>query len=185
MLFCNSKRQGTNESSSYSSEICAGWVATKKAIQLRYMLRSLGVPVKFATALCGNNLRMIISCTNPDSELKKKHAYISYHKLREIVVAQILNPLKVCKMVNRDDIFTKGLSVGKLCSLSDASYVVDWGERYTNWSWLPSLWLFPILYYLIAERDSLRNGQYSSVDLHVAFVVKVFSFCHALITKIY
>ena len=64
------------------------------------MLRSFGVPVKGATALCGYNLGMIISCTNPDSELKKKHVAISYHKLEEIAAAMIVNPLMVCRMVN-------------------------------------------------------------------------------------
>ena len=60
-----SKRQGTIESSSYSAEFCAGWVATEEAITVPYMLRSLGVPVTGDTALCGDNLGMIISCTNP------------------------------------------------------------------------------------------------------------------------
>ena len=60
------KRQGTIESSSYSAEFCAGQVASEEATTLRYMLRSLGVPVIGATALCGDNLGMIISSTNPD-----------------------------------------------------------------------------------------------------------------------
>ena len=46
-------------------------------------------------ALCGENLGMIISSTNPDSEYKKKHVAISYHKLRESVAARIVNPIKV------------------------------------------------------------------------------------------
>ena len=65
------------------------------------MLRSLGVPVKYSTALCGDNLGMIISCTNPDLELKKKHVDISYYKLQEIAAAGIFNPLKVFTIVNR------------------------------------------------------------------------------------
>ena len=92
------------------------------------MLSSLGVPVKFDTALCGDNLGMIICCTNPDSELKKKHVHISYYKLQECAAAGIVNPIKVCTTVNRTDIFTEGVLVGTLGSLSDASYVVDWGD---------------------------------------------------------
>ena len=71
---------------------------------------------------------MIISITNPDSELKKKHVAISYHKLRECAAAKIVNPIKVCTTVNRANIFTKGVSVGTLGGLSDALYGVDWGE---------------------------------------------------------
>ena len=92
------------------------------------MLSSLGVPVKVSTALYGENLRMIICCTNPDSELKKNYVAISYYKLRECAAAYIVNPIKVCTTVNRADIFTEGVPVGTLGSFSDASYVVHWGE---------------------------------------------------------
>ena len=43
---------------------------------------SLVVPMKVPTALCGDNLGMIIYFSNPDSELKKKNVVISYHRLR-------------------------------------------------------------------------------------------------------
>ena len=71
------------------------------------MLRSLGVPVKGATALCGNSLGVIIYCTNPDSELKNNHVAISYHKLRQCAESGIVNPIKFCTMLNRAEIFTK------------------------------------------------------------------------------
>ena len=90
---------------------------------------SLAVPVKCATALCGYNLGMIIYCTNPDLELKKKHVAISYHKLRESAVAGIINSLKICTVVNQSDILTKGVLAGTLDSLSGASYGVEWGEE--------------------------------------------------------
>ena len=60
----NSKRQGTIEISSYSAELCAGRVATEEAIALRYMFRSLDVPVKVATALCGDKPGIITYFTN-------------------------------------------------------------------------------------------------------------------------
>ena len=71
---------------------------------------------------------MIMSSTNPDSVLKKKHVAISLHKLQECSAAGIVNPIKVCTTVNRADIFTKGTSAGTLGSLSDASYGGNWGE---------------------------------------------------------
>ena len=109
-----SKRQGTIKTSRDFTEFCAGRVATEEAFALRYMLRSLGVTVKCATALCGDNLGMIISCTNPGSDLKKKHVALLYHDLRESVAAVIFNPLKVCIAVNQADILNKGVSAGKL-----------------------------------------------------------------------
>ena len=96
-----SKRQGTIESSSYSAEFCAGRVACKEAITLHYMLRSLGVTVPGPTRLCGDNLGMIMSSTNPDSEIKKNHVAISFHKLRESAAARIVNLIKVCTTENR------------------------------------------------------------------------------------
>ena len=123
-----SNRQGIIERSSYSAELCAGRVASEETIALRYMLRSLCIPIIGATALCGDNLGIIISSTNPDSELKKKHVGISYHKLWECTAAGIVKPIKVCTTVNRADIFTKGVLVGNLVSFSEASYGVDWGE---------------------------------------------------------
>ena len=121
-----SKRQGTIESSSYSAKFCAGRLACEEAIAIRYMLRSLGVPVLGATALCGDNLGMIMPSTNPDSELKKKHVAISFHKLRECASAGIVNLIKMCTTVNISDILTKGTPAGTLGSLSDASYGVNW-----------------------------------------------------------
>ena len=89
------------------------------------MLRSLGVPVLGATALCGDNLGMIMSLTNPDFELKKNHVAISLHKLRECAAAVIVNLIKVCTTVNRSDILTEGTPAGTLGSISDASYGGD------------------------------------------------------------
>ena len=64
------------------------------------MLRSLGVTVKGHTALCGDNLEMIISRTNPDSDIIKKRVEILYHKLRESAAAGISNPINICMTVN-------------------------------------------------------------------------------------
>ena len=121
-----SKRQGKIESSSYSAEFCAGRVAYEEAIAIRYMLCSLGVPVIGSTRLCGDNLGMIMSLTNPDSELKKKHVAISFHKLRECAAARIVSLIKVCMTVNISDILTKGTPARTMGSLSDASYGVNW-----------------------------------------------------------
>ena len=92
------------------------------------MFRYLEINVKGSMDICGENLGMIIPSTNLGSELKNKHVAISYHKLRESAAASIVNPIKVCTTVNRADIFTEGVPVGNMGSLSDTSYVVGWGE---------------------------------------------------------
>ena len=68
---------------------------------MRYILRSLGVPMKGPTSLCGDNLGMIIYSTNLESELKNKHLEISYQKLQESVEAGVVNPIQVCTTVNQ------------------------------------------------------------------------------------
>ena len=59
---------------------------------MRYMLRSLGVPVNGPTNICGDNLGMIISSTNPDFKLKKKHVAVSYYKLQDSAATGIVKP---------------------------------------------------------------------------------------------
>ena len=71
-----------------------------EAIALQYMLSSFGVPIKGPTALCGDNLGMIIYFTNPNSELKKKHVAISCHKLWESAATGVVDPMKFCTTVN-------------------------------------------------------------------------------------
>ena len=62
-----------------------------------YILRSLGVPVKGPTVICGYNQGILIYNTNKDSELKEKHMAIAYHKVRDISVAGIFKPVKVLR----------------------------------------------------------------------------------------
>ena len=95
---------------------------------MRYMLKYLGVPAKGPAALLREKLGMIIYSTNPDSELKKNHLAISYHKLLESAAVSVVNPIKVTMTVNPSNILMKCMLVGTLGSFSDKLYGVDWGE---------------------------------------------------------
>ena len=64
------------------------------------MLRSMEVTVKVPMGICEDNQGVIISNTNLDSELKKKHVAILYHKLKESTSSRIVKPIKVFTMVN-------------------------------------------------------------------------------------
>ena len=81
--------------SSYSAEFCTDWLATEESISMQFMLRYFGVPMKIPTSRCGNNLGMIISSTNLDLKMIKKHMEISYHKLQESAAARVVNQIKV------------------------------------------------------------------------------------------
>jgi hypothetical protein len=50
------------------------------AIEMRYKLRQLGVPLDGPTLLYGDNMSVITNLSWPSSPLKKKHNAIAYHK---------------------------------------------------------------------------------------------------------
>jgi hypothetical protein len=83
-----SKRQSTVESSTYGSEIVAGRITVEFAIEMRYKLRMLGVPIEGSSILYGDNNSMILNTTVPSSMLKKKHNSIAYHRVRLCMLRQ-------------------------------------------------------------------------------------------------
>ena len=104
-----SKRQGSVETSTYGAEFNAMRTATEETMALRYMLRSLGVPVTQPTKMFGDNLGVIQNASMPDSMLKKKHTAIAYHRVREAVAASIIKPYHIDGEFNPSDVLTKSL----------------------------------------------------------------------------
>ena len=104
-----SKRQATVESSTYGSELVAARIATEMVLEMRMTLRALGVPVKGASYLFGDNLSVITNTTIPSSTLKKKHNAIAYHRIREAVAAGVLRFIHIPGSRNVADILTKPL----------------------------------------------------------------------------
>jgi len=104
-----SKRQSTVESSTYGSEMVAGRITVEIAIEMRYKLRMLGIPIIGSCILFGDNMSMITSTTIPSSSLKKKHNAIGYHRVREAIAARVVDLLHVASAANLADILTKPL----------------------------------------------------------------------------
>ena len=111
---CISKRQGTAEASSYSSEFIAGRISIEEVLALRGALRALGVPVNSPTKWYGDNLGMLQSSNIPEAVLKKRHVNIAYHMCREQVAAKVITPIKVRTGDNVADTATKALEGGSL-----------------------------------------------------------------------
>lgn len=109
-VFFMSKRQGAIETSTYGAEFCAMKTAVEEVIAVRYMLRCLGVKVKHASLVCGDNKGVIQGSTISDSLLKKKHVAIAYHKTREAAAAGIIHPIKIDSVNNFADLLTKALT---------------------------------------------------------------------------
>ena len=104
-----SKRQSTVESSTYGSEIVAGRISVEFAIEMRYKLRMLGVPIEGSCMLYGDNNSMILNTTVPSSMIKKKHNSIAYHRVREGVAGGVVDIVHVDTHDNIANILTKPL----------------------------------------------------------------------------
>ena len=116
LMFANStpvrwwcKRQNCVETSTYGSEIVASRIAIDIAIEMRYKLRMLGIPVIGPVDLYGDNQSVIANTTVPTSVTKKKHNAVSFHRTREAVAAGIVRITYVASQKNLSDALTKAL----------------------------------------------------------------------------
>ena len=66
-----SKRQRTVETSTYGAELVAARIATDMIIELRYILRMLGVPVDGPALLLGDNNSVVLNTSVPSSILRR------------------------------------------------------------------------------------------------------------------
>ena len=105
-----SKRQKTVESSTYGSELVAARIATELILELRYMLRMMGVPLDGPALMLGDNMSVVVNTTLPSSVLKKKHCAIGYHCVREAIAAGIMRFAHIPSTENIADIMTKPLA---------------------------------------------------------------------------
>jgi hypothetical protein len=104
-----SKRQKTVETSTYGSELVASRVATESILEVRYMLRSLGVALDGRAFILDDNMSGILNTTVPSSVLKKEHNTIAYHPVRETIEARIMRFAYIKSEENVSDILTKPL----------------------------------------------------------------------------
>ena len=112
-IITHSKRQTMVESSTYGAEFNAARTATEDSIEIRYMLRSLGVMVDKPTKLYGNNKAVYYSIAAKEGLCKKRHTSIAFHKLREAAAARIIRPYHVSSGENTSNFLTKALGYDK------------------------------------------------------------------------
>ena len=106
--FC--KRQSQVETATYGSEFMVARQATERIIDLRYTLRSFGVPLDGPAWLFGDNRAVVTSSTIPHSTLSKRWNALSYHRVREAVAGGWLRFEHIPGTENPADIFTKALA---------------------------------------------------------------------------
>ena len=105
--FC--KRQSQVETATHGSEFMVARQATERIIDLRYTLRSFGVPLDGPAWLFGDNKSVVTSSTIPHSNLSKRWNALSYHRVREAVAGGWLRFEHIPGTQNPADVFTKAL----------------------------------------------------------------------------
>jgi hypothetical protein len=69
----------TVEISTYGSELVASIIDTELIVEVRYMIRSLGVALDGPALTLGDNMYEVLNTTVPSRVLKKKHNAIANH----------------------------------------------------------------------------------------------------------
>jgi len=104
-----SKRQSQVETATYGSEFMVARNATERITDLRYTLRSFGVPLDGPSWLFGDNKSVVTSSTIPHSTLGKRWNALSYHRVREAVAGGWIRFEHISGLENPADILTKPL----------------------------------------------------------------------------
>jgi hypothetical protein len=98
------------ETSTYESELVASRVATELILEVKYMLRSLGVSWYGPVLMLGDNMSVVLNDTVTSSVLKKNHNAIAYHCVREAIAARIVRFAYIKSEENFSGILAKPLS---------------------------------------------------------------------------
>ena len=77
----HAKKQPTAETATYGSEFVAGRTCVDQIVDLRDILRYLGVPI-IKSYMFGDNKSMVDSSSVPDGKLHKRHHALSFHLVR-------------------------------------------------------------------------------------------------------
>jgi len=115
-IFWFSKRQNTVEASTYGSELLAMRIVIEMIEGLRYKLRMMGVSIPDECAVfCDNSA--VVTKSRPESTLKKKHAAINFHRVRDTIAAGTIKVAKEDTQSNLANILTELMPSPKMKEL--------------------------------------------------------------------
>ena len=104
-----SKRQAQVETATYGSEFMVARQSVERIMDMRYTLRSFGVPLDGPAWLFGDNKSVVTSSTIPHSTLSKRWNALSYHRVREAIAGGWVRFEHIPGTENPADILTKPL----------------------------------------------------------------------------
>jgi hypothetical protein len=84
-------------------------IATELIMEVRYMLRSLGVDLEGPKLMLSDNMSVVLNIPMTSSVLKKKHNAITYHCVCVGIAAGIIRFAYLKSEENVSDILTKPL----------------------------------------------------------------------------
>jgi len=102
-----SKKQATVETATYGSEFVAARICVEQIIELRNILRYLGVPIRQKSYMFGDNQSVVNSSMQVHAKLHKRHTILSFHRVREAVAAGIVHFHFIPGQYNPADILSK------------------------------------------------------------------------------
>jgi hypothetical protein len=88
----------------------ASRITTELILEVRCMLRSLGVALDGPALMLGDNMPVVLNTTVPSSVLKKKHNAIAYHRVSEAIAAWMMRFAYINSEENVSYVMTKLLS---------------------------------------------------------------------------
>jgi hypothetical protein len=101
----------------------------EQIIDLRNVLRYLGVAIKGSTMMFGDNESVVNSSSIPHARLHKRHTALSFHRVREGIAAGIAKFHHVCSADNPADILSQQ-TLGTQTSLATSSATTVLGRRH-------------------------------------------------------
>ena len=101
------KKQATVETATYGSEFVASRTCVERDIDLRTLLRYLGVPIRKTAFMFGDNESVVNSSSTPHAKLHKRHSALSFHRVREAIAAKIIRYHHIRSEDNPADILSK------------------------------------------------------------------------------
>jgi len=102
-----SKLQTTVETATFGSEHVAARTATEQILDLRLILRYLGVPLDGPSFMFGDNESAVNTASVPHSKLHKRHNALSCHRTREAIATGVTRFHHIVGTANPADIHSK------------------------------------------------------------------------------
>jgi hypothetical protein len=102
-----SKKQSTVETSVFGDKFCTMKHGIENLCGICYKLSMIGIPVKGASYMYGDNTSVVTNSSRPESTLKKKSNLICYHAVCEAVAMGEALVAHITTKKNLADLFTK------------------------------------------------------------------------------